>query len=282
MSLEQWVEFLDDCAVVQTHVPRNELDEPDGVFKDALDPLLLLSLIPRSHSSFATATAASNAAPQGSFGGSSQYLHAMGTHADSNDFESNLHNHQKKMQKDVFSITFTQFYQLLIHVAEVVYPELCTDDDTNKSAEELRRGRTIALNKFLMECVVPLYCWCIPTIAPPPPDASHSRPQEAIYLHNKKGCVDPLLLDARIALLLVAFAPNLWKTFLLYAQDTNQKVPELQLAYPQCAQDLERSIFGVPHGCPYHSAGEHRVARIAGQSGADAACLIITEQSLAR
>lgn len=70
---------------------------------------------------------------------------------DNSEFEANLQSHQRRMQNDAFSITFTQFYQLLIHVAEVVYPELCDSKlEKEVSLEELKRGRTIALNKFIL------------------------------------------------------------------------------------------------------------------------------------
>lgn len=42
--------------------------------------------------------------------------------------------------------------------------------------------------------------------------------------HNKRGSTDELVLEERIALVMVTYAPNLWKVFLNYASDATGKV----------------------------------------------------------
>jgi hypothetical protein len=119
---------------------------------------------------------------------------------------------------DIFLINFTQFYELLLRITQIVYAELWEED------------KTVALNKVLQEVILPMYVWS--------------------QGHSKLGSTDQLMREERISLLLHTYAPNLWRVFLMYAQDSNGKVPEFNLQYPQCAQDVERLLFGVPKGSP--------------------------------
>ena len=48
MSLEEFVEFLEDSAVLLTHVPHDENDEPLAEFQAQLDPVRLLTTVPRN------------------------------------------------------------------------------------------------------------------------------------------------------------------------------------------------------------------------------------------
>ena len=81
--------------------------------------------------------------------------------------------------KDNFCLNFAQFYQLLLRIAHIVYPELYEDD------------ATLALNKLLQESILSLYAWS--------------------QGHSKRGSTDPLVTEERIVLLLTTYAPNLWK-----------------------------------------------------------------------
>ena len=48
MSLEEFVEFMEDFAVLQTHCPHDDNDEPMPEFLAQLDPVRLLTTIPRN------------------------------------------------------------------------------------------------------------------------------------------------------------------------------------------------------------------------------------------
>jgi hypothetical protein len=48
ISLEEFVEFLEDSAILQTHVPHDENDEPLAEFQAQLDPVRLLTTVPRN------------------------------------------------------------------------------------------------------------------------------------------------------------------------------------------------------------------------------------------
>ena len=119
---------------------------------------------------------------------------------------------------DAFLINFTQFYELLLRITQICYEELWEED------------KTVALNKILQESIVPLYAWSLG--------------------HSKVGSEDCLVREERVSLLMVTYAPNIWRVFLFYAQDVNAKVPEFHLQYPEAAQEVERLLFGIPNGAP--------------------------------
>lgn len=48
MSLEEFVEFMEDSAILNTHVPHDENDEPLTEFQAQLDPVRLLTTVPRN------------------------------------------------------------------------------------------------------------------------------------------------------------------------------------------------------------------------------------------
>jgi hypothetical protein len=105
---------------------------------------------------------------------------------------------------------------------------------------------TLALNKVLLESLLPLYSWTVD--------------------NDKRGTQDPLLQDERIALLIVTYMPNLWKVFLAYACDSFHKSPEIDLPFPRYAQACEHSLFGRPRGAPYEAPGSelsHEVSAVA-------------------
>jgi hypothetical protein len=114
-------------------------------------------------------------------------------------------------------LNFSQFHLCLYEIAKIVYPGL---------------NETIALHKVMQESVLPLYVWS----------------QD----HFKAGSQDPLLRDPRISLLLMTYAPNLWRVFLHYAQVNRspQAAPE-SLSYPEGTKFVERELFGVPSGAPW-------------------------------
>jgi hypothetical protein len=127
---------------------------------------------------------------------------------------------QEALKNDPYTINFAQFFSILLRISQVVYPDL---------HEENKKG---ALNKVLTESVLPLYGWCLG--------------------HDKRGCEDPLVSDERIALLLMTYAPNLWKVFLAYSQDSSHRPPNIdEMTFPNYAQACERAFFGAPKGAPY-------------------------------
>ena len=114
------------------------------------------------------------------------------------------------------SINFSQFYFMLGKIAEIVYTDLYKADNT------------VAMNKIILEVVLPMYAWT--------------------QSHCRKGCTDPLLLEPRVHLVLSTYAPNLWKVFLMYAQDLNGKMSSLNQPFPEVAKCSERALFGMPFG----------------------------------
>eukprot|EP00595_Chromulina_sp_UTEXLB2642_P002766 CAMPEP_0196768088 /NCGR_PEP_ID=MMETSP1095-20130614/42327_1 /TAXON_ID=96789 ORGANISM="Chromulina nebulosa, Strain UTEXLB2642" /NCGR_SAMPLE_ID=MMETSP1095 /ASSEMBLY_ACC=CAM_ASM_000446 /LENGTH=145 /DNA_ID=CAMNT_0042137169 /DNA_START=810 /DNA_END=1244 /DNA_ORIENTATION=- len=104
MTLEQFIEFMDDSGILQTHAPRDDNDEPDPSFEAQLDPVTLLTTVPKT-----------------------------------------LGYEEGKV--DPLAINFFQFYQLLLKITSIVYPDLYSNDET------------VAMNKILLESIVPLYAW---------------------------------------------------------------------------------------------------------------------------
>ena len=47
MTLEQFIEFMDDSGILQTHTPRDDNDEPMERYEMMLDPAELMTTIPR-------------------------------------------------------------------------------------------------------------------------------------------------------------------------------------------------------------------------------------------
>lgn len=185
MSLEEFVEFMEDTAVLRTHVPHDELDEPLREFQSQLDPVLLLSTVPRNLGCSETAEDITPAA----------------------------------ITSDNFRLNFAQFYQILLRITHIVYADLYA------------KAPSHAFNKFLQEAILPLSCWS--------------------KGHHKRGSTDTLVTDERIVLLLMTYAPNLWRVFLAYAQDCHAKVPAVAASpYPSTAKISERQLFGVPTGAP--------------------------------
>lgn len=92
----------------QTHVPHDENDEPLQEFRTLLDPVRLLTLVPRN---YGIAT---------------------------NNLYSSLNSKLIEAAKqDKFLVTFSQFYQLLLIITQIVYADLFELD------------ATLAVNKFL-------------------------------------------------------------------------------------------------------------------------------------
>ena len=96
MSLEEFVEFLEDSAILQTHVPHDENDDPLAEFQAQLDPVRLLTTVPRN----------------------------LGY---SREMESELTTSIGRSH-DNFIVNFAQFYQLLLRIAHVVYSDLYSQD----------------------------------------------------------------------------------------------------------------------------------------------------------
>jgi len=47
MALEQFIEFMEDSAILQTPAPHDDNDEPLEEYKNGLDPVRLLYSVPR-------------------------------------------------------------------------------------------------------------------------------------------------------------------------------------------------------------------------------------------
>ena len=178
MSLEEFCEFMEDFAVLKTHCPHDDSDEPLPEFQAQLDPVRLLTTIPRN----------------------------LGF---SRDMEKSL-----KLKTDDFCVNFAQFYQLLLRITNITYPDIYEDDPV------------LAFNKILQEAVLPIYAWS--------------------QGHSKRGSSDPLVTEERIVLLLVTYAPNLWKVFLMYCQNYQAKIPQSTLLYPAHSKLSEQVLFGFP------------------------------------
>ena len=180
MSLEEFVEFMEDFAVLQTHCPHDDNDDPMPEYLAQLDPVRLLTTIPRN----------------------------LGY---SRDMEANLRSGHTA---DDFNLNFAQFYQLLLRITHICYADIY---EANPVA---------AFNKILQESILPLYAWS--------------------QGHSKRRSSDPLVTEERIALLMVTYAPNLWKVFLMYCQNYQAKIPDMTLSYPEATKTSEQILFGYP------------------------------------
>lgn len=77
-----------------------------------------------------------------------------------------------------------------------------------------------------LQSLCPLYAWC--------------------KGHSKRGSTDVLVLEDRIPLLLLTYSPNLWRVFLLYAQDVVGKTASVSsAAFPEEAQANEKGTVGT-------------------------------------
>jgi hypothetical protein len=177
ISLEEFVEFLEDSAILQTHVPHDENDEPLAEFQAQLDPVRLLTTVPRNlgYSRYLRPHAPSLILSV-SLSVSVSVLRSLDL---SSEMESELTSIGVGRSHDNFIVNFAQFYQLLLRIAHVVYSDLYSQDPSH------------ALNKLLQESILPLYGWT--------------------QGHSKRGSTDPLVTEERIVLLLSLYAPNLWK-----------------------------------------------------------------------
>jgi hypothetical protein len=195
MSLEEFVNFMEDIGVIGTHVPRDVNDVPTPEVEAALNPVKILGTIPRNMGYTTEMLVAASKSPYAN----------------------------RSNSKDSFLINFTQFYLIVLKIAQTVYPSIYASD------------ATLATQKLMQESMVPLSAWC--------------------NGHMKNGSVDALVTDERIALLLSTYSPNLWKVFLMYAHDILGKLPNSSMLsaanFPQSAKLSEKQLFGVPEGAPY-------------------------------
>jgi hypothetical protein len=148
--------------------------------------------------------------------------------------------------EDDMSVNFTQFYQLLLQITQIVYKDMYEQD------------MTVALNNFLIESMCPLMAWS--------------------KGHNKRGSTDILVREERIALLLVTYSPNIWKVFLMYAHNSIKKAPEGGcLNFPDVAKANEKTLFGLPNNCPNRT-----YSSVGGIGGNNKDYLVISETSFLR
>ena len=203
MCLEEVINFMEDSNILNSHSPHNDNDEANEEFRRLMDPIRLITSIPRNLG-YTTEMIVG------------QKGKVVGTR------RGGVNNNAKV--EDKFFVNFTQFYQLLIQITEIIYPEIY-----NNPAPSNPCGKTIAFNKFMHEIVIPMYVFSF---------------------HSKRGCTDPLLLETRIPLALNMYAPNLWKLFCLYGNDNTGKapIPQKTEKYPSSAQIAEKNLFGLPSG----------------------------------
>lgn len=144
------------------------------------------------------------------------------------------------------TVNFTQFYQLLLQITQIVYKDMYEKD------------MTVALNNFLIEAMCPLMAWT--------------------KGHNKRGSTDVLVREERVALLLATYSPNMWKVFLMYAHNSIKKAPdESCLNFPDIAKANEKTLFGLPSGCPNRA-----YSNVGGIGGPSKDYLVISETSFLR
>jgi len=203
MCLEEVINFMEDCNILLSHSPHMENDEANEEFRRLMDPIRLITSIPRN------------------LGYTTEMI--MGQKGKVVGTRRGGMNESKKSD-DKFFVNFTQFYQLLLQITEIVYPEIYNNPTPSNPC-----GKTIAFNKFFHEIIVPIYIFSF---------------------HSKRGCTDPLLMETRIPLALNMYAPNLWKLFCLYGNDNTGKAPNPQNTekYPLSAQIAEKNLFGLPNG----------------------------------
>lgn len=132
MTLEKFVEFMEDSAILQTHAPHDDNDEPLDEFKESLNPVTLLRALPRQNTNTSIVNQVNSLTIE----------EMMKPYA---FFTSNVST-QKKTDK--FLVDFGQFYQILLRISQIVYSELYARDPT------------VAFNKILQETICPLYLWC--------------------------------------------------------------------------------------------------------------------------
>lgn len=203
MCLEEVINFMEDSNILNSHAPHMDNDEANEEYRRLMDPIRLITSIPRNLG-YTTEMI------------TGQKGKVVGTR------RGGVNSNGKV--EDKFFVNFTQFYQLLIQITEITYPEIY-----NNPAPSNPCGKTIAFNKFMHEVIIPIYVFSF---------------------HSKQGCTDPLLLETRIPLALNMYAPNLWKLFCLYGNDSSGKAPnpEKTEKYPISAQISEKNLFGLPAG----------------------------------
>tara|TARA_A100001015_G_C14988183_1_gene712528 strand:+ start:483 stop:1847 length:1365 start_codon:yes stop_codon:yes gene_type:complete len=206
MTYHDYCEFFDDSGIISSHVPRDEDNQPIRSFVDALEPTKIIKLIPRELG-FSKDILKKFSAVEGDSNTVNDDISDMSDDEDMTE--------DKKFRMNL-SINFSQFYFMLGKISEIVYADLHKSD------------ATVAMNKILLEIILPMYAWT----------------QD----HCRKGCKDPLLLEPRVHLVFSTYAPNLWKVFLMYAQDLNGKMSSLNQPFPEVAKCSERALFGMPFG----------------------------------
>jgi hypothetical protein len=192
MSFQQWLDFMDDVDMPNTHLnhtdPEQNKFDPAGVYRSVLSEC-----------------------PGG----------LPDDDCDKRD------------------CSFPEFYTLLLMLCQRTYGEI------------YKKSSTDAMELFLHEVIVPIYYFHM-----------------SEYDHERCAATDPLVKDGRIALLLNAYLPNLWRVFLHYAQDLANRVPATfeetsnvtefgthkplpgELAFPSMAQASERALFAGVHHLP--------------------------------
>lgn len=262
MSLEFFIEFLDDAAFLQTHCPHDDNDEPLEQWVEALDPLVLYSSIPKSSK------------------------------------EESRHKKNATKGNDAITIDFGQFYQLLLLITKIVYKDLAIEDETVAFSKLIQESLCplylwcaplkdiVSDPDFDLEnekeydfLELPYDNSMITSLTTNGEEQTKGImvSPTPYRIHYKRGSVDPLVLEERIQLVMSTYAPNLWKVFLTYACDAVGKIPDVQLLFPEFALLNEKGMYRNP------SIVSNRVVLINGQKVPQFPdSLFITESNLLR
>lgn len=124
MTLAKFVEFMEDSAILHTHAPHDDNDEPLDEYKEALDPINLMKHVPTNLETLDQT--------------SSYYVSYQ---------QSTPMITSTILAKEKHILNFGQFYHLLLTITEIVYSEL------------YQTNPTLAFNKFITEVICPFYLW---------------------------------------------------------------------------------------------------------------------------
>lgn len=122
---------------------------------------------------------------------------------------------------DSFCLNFAQFYQLLLRISHVVYPELHHEQPCiamNKLLQVYDITTVIDYIRIVLRGISPVTINRIVVSCPHPTSTPSSLLQESILPlyawsqgHAKRGSVDELVKEERVVLILATYAPNIWK-----------------------------------------------------------------------
>ena len=133
MTVDSFVEFMDDSAVLQTHAQLDDNDAPIEFFSRALDPIGLIRSLPKN-----TTLNNNNNNTLKSYEEFNRFQY--------NNNNNNNNNSTNQSNVSTSTIDFGQFYQLLLLITEIVYSDLYKED------------ATVAFSKILQVTFVDVVC----------------------------------------------------------------------------------------------------------------------------